>query len=96
MSQFYSEHRMAMALKKIDRLDAEVARLSTYSHRNGETEEPQVEGWYWVEMPYHRGGVPIYTVIPWRQELSESEWWAYEGHPVYGPIPQPRLEIPHG
>jgi hypothetical protein len=76
----------------------EAAKQPRYTHRNGETEKPTVEGWYWVGMPYHRAGVPIYTAIPWRPELDESEWWAYEGHPIYGPIPepQPRREIPHG
>jgi hypothetical protein len=73
--------------------------MTRYTHRNGETEEPTVEGYYWIEMPYHRDLAPVFIsryryIVKGHGTWDDSE--TYEGHPIYGPIPQPRTEIPHG
>ena len=67
----------------------ERAEVQTYSHRNGETEPPTVNGWYWY---YHEDDwYGMYHVTGDRYELGpisgvlseefEGQWWG----PVVAP-----------
>lgn len=52
-----------------------------YSHRNGETEDPTVDGWYWVEWAGH---------LSLRQNpVQNSNNDPFERY--YGPIPEPEI-----
>lgn len=49
-----------------------------FAHRNGETDEPEIDGWYWVE---YQG---IWTIE--RNPCQHSEFIVYR---FFGPIPMP-------
>jgi hypothetical protein len=66
-----------------------VDKLSTYTHRNGESTPPEVEGWYWIE----DGGNPFIDLLAYKHD--EWEWMGEFTHisptaTYYGPIPVPK------
>lgn len=77
----------------------------TYSHRNGETEPPTVEGWYWFWGKHigwvKRGDFPNRKDILHVDSVGNTRYWkrgtAYpRGMPVtdvvgkwWGPLPEP-------
>lgn len=74
-----------------------------YSHRNGETEPPGVEGWYWYELEsddwriveVDNGGVYEDSFAAYYSGVEASSDVAYMRGRWYGPIPEPVQEARH-
>lgn len=75
-----------------------------YSHRNGETKPPEVEGWYWVRQPImsasNEQAFFMVRLTRWHESMNVY-WHGEDGEPWpidivegewYGPIPEPEAE----
>lgn len=82
---------------------ADALNGQVYSHRNGETEPPGVEGWYWYELEsddwriveVDNGGVYEDSFAAYYSGVEASSDVAYMRGRWYGPIPEPVQEARH-
>lgn len=75
----------------------------TYHHRNGESEPPSVEGWYWI-VGDTDNNYPVPNVLPpfcaeFNRAIGDTGYWTIgeylyvpmlETATYYGPIPMPK------
>lgn len=58
-----------------------------FSHRNGKTDPPEIEGYYWKKMM--DSPIRLFVIDEWRK----GRWQSWDGSknvtPIYGPIPMP-------
>lgn len=60
-----------------------------YAHRNGETDEPEIDGVYWVsQQPDMMMPIAFWSAVAW----SNEQGWETPTYPlaIHGPIPYPR------